>query len=108
MKTSALFHHHQRSGAVFAERHGWQVAESFSTPEVEAAGVRHSAGLADISYRPKFELQVQPERNWWRLAAGRYLLIGEPPLEAPAEAIEVTSVYSNLLLAGPRGKDVLA
>lgn len=94
-------------GATFGDRHGWTIAQSFSTPDAEAAGLRNGVGLADISYRSKFETQTQPNRSWWRLAAGRYLVIGDPPLEAPAEAIEVTSVYANLLLAGPRAKDTL-
>jgi glycine cleavage system aminomethyltransferase T len=108
VKRSALFHHHKRMGATFGDRHGWEIPRSFSAPKTEAAGVRNGVGLADISYRSKFEVRSQPERNWWRLAAGRYLIIGEPPLEAPPDAIEVTSVYTNLLLAGPRAKDTLS
>jgi glycine cleavage system aminomethyltransferase T len=108
VKRSALFHYHERMGATFGDQHGWAIAQSFSTPAAEVAAIRNGAGLADVSYRSKFETRAQPERNWWRLAAGRYLMIGEPPLDAPAEAIDVTSVYANLLLAGPRAKDTLS
>jgi heterotetrameric sarcosine oxidase gamma subunit len=107
MKHSALFHHHERSGAAFVEQHGWQLVDSFSAPEEEAASVRGGVGIADISYRTKFEMKSQPEHSWWRLSAGRYLVIGEPPLETPAGATDVTSVYANLLLAGPRSRDLL-
>lgn len=107
MKRSALYHHHQRSGATFGEHHGWHLPVSFSTPETEAAQAAQSAGLADLSHRLKFESVGQPAHSWWRLGEGRYLITGEPPLEAPAGSIDVTSVYTNLLLAGPRSRDVL-
>ena len=97
MKRSALHHHHQLSGATFADYHGWQLPASFSTAEAEAAQAAQSAGLADLSYRAKF-----------RVSGARYLVTGEPPLDVPADAIEVTSVYTSLLLAGPRSRDVLA
>lgn len=107
MKRSALFHTHRAAGVKFAERHGWAMPASFSKPEEEVAGVRSRVGLADISYRAKFLTAHQPERHWWRLTDRCYLTIGTPPLEAPAGATEVTSVYANLLLAGPRSRDVL-
>jgi glycine cleavage system aminomethyltransferase T len=107
MKRSALYHHHQRSKATFAEYHGWQLAASFSTAEAEAAQAAQSAGLADLSYRVKFEATAQPEHSWWRLGEGRYLVTGEPPLATPADSIDVTSAYASLLLAGPRSRDVL-
>ena len=107
MKRSALFHHHQHAGATFAEYDGWELPSGFSAPETEAAHVRTFVGLADISYRAKFETASAPARNGWHLAEDRYLLIGEPPLEASADAFEVTSVYTNLLLAGPRSRDVI-
>ena len=107
MKRSALFHLHQRSGAVLGEYHGWAMAASFETPEAEAAAVRASAGLADVSYRAKFDGKNAPERNGWMLGARHYLTAGDPPLEAPPGATEVTSVYANLLLAGPKSRAVL-
>jgi len=108
MKRSALFHHQEHLGATFVEYHGWQLADAFPTLEsAEVAGVRNRVGLADISHRCKFETTAQPAQHWWRLRAGRYLMIGEPPLTPPPDATDVTSVYSNLLLAGPRSKDVL-
>jgi glycine cleavage system aminomethyltransferase T len=108
MKHSALFHLHARSGATFAEHHGWEMPGSFTAPEAEASALRTGVGLADISYRTKFESKAQPQRFWWRLASNHYLTIGEPPLEAPAGATDVTCVYANLLLAGPHSRDVLA
>jgi glycine cleavage system aminomethyltransferase T len=105
MKRSALFHHHEQSGATFAEYHGWRLPAFFATPEAEAAHVANIVGLADISHRAKFETI---SRQGWRLSERRYLMIGDPPLDAPAGAVDVSSVYANLLLAGPRSRDVLA
>ena len=108
MKRSALYHLHVRSGATFTGHHGWEIPGSFSAPEAEASGARNSVGLADISYRAKFQSKSQPERYWWRLSSHHYLTIGEPPLDSPPDATDVTSVYANLLLAGPHSQNVLA
>lgn len=107
LKRSALFHHHRASRAVFVEHHGWQMPAMFSTPEQEATDVRSGVGLADLSYRAKFETPLEPQRHWWRLSPARYLAISEPPVEAPPLGIDVTSVYADLLLAGPRARNVL-
>jgi len=108
MKRSALFHIHRRSGAQFGEYFGWQLPASFASPEAEAAHARSQVALADISFRAKYESVRQPERHWWRLRDDRFLTIGDPPLDSPADAIDVTSVYTNLLLAGPFSCHVLA
>lgn len=108
MKRSALYHHHRHSGATFGEYHGWHLPASFSTPEAEAAHIQEFVGLADLSYRARFETASQPARNGWPLGEGRYLMTGDPPLDPPLHATEVTSVYTNLLLAGPRSREVLA
>lgn len=107
MKRSSLYHLHEQCKATFAEHHGWQLPAFFSTPESEAAQAEQSAGIADLSYRAKFETTAQPEQGWWRLCEGRYLVTGEPPLAAPRDAIDLTSVYANLLLAGPNCREVL-
>lgn len=70
--------------------------------------MRSGVGIADISYRAKFEGRIRPERNGWLLAANHYLTIGDPPLDRPSGAADVSSVYANLLLAGPRVKELLA
>jgi len=108
MKRSALFHMHRRMGARFGEYGGWQLPESFPTTQDEAAHARSHVALADISFRAKFETVRRPERNWWCLREGLYLTIADPPLPPPADAVEVTSVYTNLLMAGPHSRDVLA
>jgi len=122
--------------AWMTEHHGWQVPARFTSPEREAAQVREGVGLADLSWMVRFELKgyglkapppfgqgLRP----WPLAPQPFLLTCEPParaaaiatlqsfreavsdlaLPAPVYWIEVTSIYAQLLLAGPRSRDVL-
>lgn len=107
MKRSALFYAHQRRGASFIEHKGWELPAFFLPPEQEAAQVRASVGLVDQSHLLKLELKKQPSRMSWRLGANHYLLLGDSPLDAPSDAIDVSSVYTGLRLAGPRSRDVL-
>ena len=49
MKRSALFHLHQRLGAVFGEYDGWALPARFGDAEAEAMHVDRALGLADVS-----------------------------------------------------------
>ncbi len=118
------------------EHYGWKVPSSFVAPAEEAARTRQSVGLADVSWMSKFDLQghrlktphaLGPEAFLWPLGQRQYLLTCEPPaavavrermkqfqtvgpdptLRPPVYVTEVTSVYAQLLLAGPRSRDVL-
>ena len=108
MKRSALFHLHRRMGARFGEYAGWELPESFTTPGLEVSHARIRAALADVSFRAKFETARPSDRHSWRLRDDRHLTVGDPPLEPPPDSVDVTSVYTNLLLAGTRSRDVLA
>jgi glycine cleavage system aminomethyltransferase T len=107
MKRSALFHLHKKSGAKFAERYDWVMPIAFSSAELEKSQVRENAGLADLSYRTKFDTKTEPAELFWCLGKSHYLVVGEPPLNPPSGATDVTSVYANLFLAGPLSKAVL-
>lgn len=107
MKRSALFYLHQRVGVKFADRHGWEMPFSFTSPESEQSQVREQVGLTDLSYRMKFDTKTEPAQPFWRLGQNHYLVVGEPPLDPPFGATDVTSVYADLFLAGPRSKAVL-
>src|SRR6516162_10939651 len=107
MKRSALFHLHRRCGASFIEHHGWELPAFFLNADEEAAAVRKTVGLADLSYCSKLDLQKAPENSGWWLGANHYWMIAEPPLDPPPGAIDITSVYTSLCLAGPRSRDVL-
>jgi glycine cleavage system aminomethyltransferase T len=118
------------------EHHGWQIPASFTASEDEAARTRESSGLADVSWMSKFNLQghglksppaLGPEAFLWVLGRLHCLVTCEPPadhavrellrqfqnvgtdrsLPLPIYVTEVTSVYAQLLLAGPRSGEVL-
>src|SRR5262249_37716969 len=104
----ALFYIHQREGAQFGERCGWEVPVIFSSPESELAAVRESSGLTDLSYFAKFDLQAEPTQPFWRLGRNHYLVLGEPPVNVPAVgATDITSVYADLFLVGPSSRSAL-
>jgi len=107
MKRSALFYLHQREGASFTNHQGWELPAFFTAPEQESAAIRKSAGLADLSHLLKFDVQKESRGKSWRLGANHYLLMGEPPLSPPADAIDVSGVYTSLRLCGPRSREVL-
>ena len=119
------------------EHQGWQVASSFTAPHGEAEQTRASVGLADVSWMLKFDLQghglknppdLGPEAFSWVLGQLHCLVTCEPAageavrerleqfqkvgtdasLPPPIYVTEVTSVYAQLLLAGPRSRDVLS
>jgi heterotetrameric sarcosine oxidase gamma subunit len=89
-KQSALYHWAAEAGAVFTEHHGWQMPARFSDAREEAAQVVRSAGLADVSWMSKF----MGPRDVMTNTAG--------PLTT-----DVSSVFAQFLLAGPRSRDVL-
>jgi glycine cleavage system aminomethyltransferase T len=107
MKHSALFYLHSLAGAKFTERFGWGIPSSFTSPESEESHVRGHVGLADLSYRTKFDTNTKPAIPFWPLGRNHYLVIGDPPLELPSGATDVTSVYADLFLVGPRSTAVL-
>ncbi len=119
------------------EHYGWSVPASFSAPEAEAAQTRESVGLADLSWMSKFDLQgrglnsppaLAAEAFPWVLGRLHYLVTCEPSagdavrerlqqnqnagadhsLPPPIYVTEVTSVYTQLLLTGPRSREVLS
>lgn len=80
---------------------------SFTSAEAEEEQVRRHCGLADLSHRTKYDTRLQPSGLAWRLGEKHYLVIGDAPLEPPPGATDVTSVFANLLLAGPESRSVL-
>jgi glycine cleavage system aminomethyltransferase T len=99
---------HAGSGAVFTDCHGWEMPDKFSSAEAEAMGVQTGVGLADISYRPKFDSLTPSSCSSWKLSPRHYLTVGEPPLAMPKGAVDVTGAYTNLLLAGPAARRVFS
>ena len=136
IKQTALFNRHRQSGASWIEHHGWQVPAYFSKPEDEAARVRESVGLADVSWMLKFDVKGYGLKHTLALGEGafswalgplhalvtcspsarpeimdrfRRLQTAGADLSLPPSVYvtEVTSVYAQFLLAGPRCRQVL-
>ena len=107
MKRSALHSVHRNAGATFGEYSGWELPAYFVSPEQEAARVRASVGLSDLSYISKFDLRSKPEQRSWCLAPKHYLVLNEGPNPSPVESIDVSSVYAAFRLVGPNSREVL-
>jgi heterotetrameric sarcosine oxidase gamma subunit len=128
MKQSPLAQVHQEVGALFSDRDGWTMPVRYGRePEQEVAQARISVGLADWSWSTKLDLKGPgvprlsdggPFRLW-NLGARHALLTGEPRSRESLETwlgvwrrpefylTDVTGVYADLLVIGPRGRDVL-
>jgi glycine cleavage system aminomethyltransferase T len=131
-----LFNRHRKSGASWTDHYGWQVPVSFSAARDEAACVRESVGIADLSWMLKFDLKGYGMKSPLALGGGAFswvlgplhrLVTCEPSardgvterlqrlqavgsdlsLPPPIYVTEVTSLYAQLLLAGPRCRQVL-
>ena len=134
IRHTPLFHAHEQAGASFAEHHGWQIPAYFTSAPKEAEQLSKSAGLGDVSWMTKldlkgFGLKTPPAvgaARAWCLGPQHYLVTCEPPkgdavianlrsfpasqdlsLPPPVYITNVTSVYAQFLLAGPRSRDIL-
>jgi glycine cleavage system aminomethyltransferase T len=105
------------AGARMEARDGWNVAVSYP-----AASFGASVSWCDTSHLPKLQLQgglddslpfgtaVRRDGAWWcRLTASRALVIGAPPdVPEALEAVDVTSVFASLTIAGPLARECFA
>jgi len=102
------------AGARFEVRDGWNVAVSYPGESLDAVG------FADASHTRKYEIQARPpelpslelgratvdgESTWLPMTTSRALILGG---EAPAGAIEVTTGFGALRLAGPLARETFA
>jgi glycine cleavage system aminomethyltransferase T len=99
------------AGARFEVRDGWNVAVSYPGESVDAVG------FADASHLRKYELQgdlpplefgratVDGDATWLPMTTTRALVLGGEP---PAGALEVTTGFAALRLAGPLARDTFA
>ena len=128
LRHSPLLPVHRHMGATIGDFHGWAAPLRFDSPELEAARVRRSCGLSDHSWMVKLDLKALafpdlPDSDnrcaWWPLGPGHVLATCEPPERAstqekinsllgPVYCTDVTSVYADLLLAGPATRKVLS
>lgn len=113
----------EAAGARMEERDGWRVASAFGDREPNR--LSESVGFADMSQLGKFELNtehdLQPGRAerrdaaWWcPVTHRRALVICEPSATAElrerlgAQAIEMTTSYAALTIAGPLSRELFA
>jgi glycine cleavage system aminomethyltransferase T len=99
------------AGARFEVRDGWNVAVSYPGESVDAVG------FADASHLRKYELQgdlpplefgratVDGDAIWLPMTTTRALILGGEP---PAGALEVTTGFAALRLAGPLARETFA
>jgi glycine cleavage system aminomethyltransferase T len=115
------------SGARTELRDGWEVATSFGDPEAERRAVAETVGVADLSHLAKLELQGPLSHELgvgvvrggaWHLPVTptRALVVGEPAevlqlRDAPppgVHALDVTTTFAALALAGPLARETFA
>lgn len=102
------------AGARFEVRAGWNVAVSYEGAESRLRRV----GFADCSHVRKYEVTgaelpalelgratVEGDATWLPLTPARALVLGGDP---PAGAVEVTTGYGALRLAGPLARETFA
>ena len=134
IRHTALFHAHERAGASFAGHHGWQVPAYFTWAQKEAEQLSNSAAVGDMSWMTKLDLKGFGLKTPPTIHGGRachfgqehYLVTCDPAardsvlaqlkaisaspdlsLPPPVYITDVTSVYAQFLLAGPRSRDIL-
>jgi hypothetical protein len=99
------------AGARFEVRDGWNVAVSFPGESLDAVG------FADVSHIRKYELQgdlpplelgratVDGDQTWLPMTPARALILGGEP---PEGALDVTTGFGALRLAGPLARETFA
>jgi glycine cleavage system aminomethyltransferase T len=102
------------AGASFEVRDGWNVAVSYGAKETAAL---ETVAFADASHLRKYEKQgdlprlefgqatVDGESTWLPMTNTRALVLGG---EAPAGALDVSTAFGVLRLAGPLAREAFA
>src|SRR5215470_14135529 len=123
-KQTALFSTHRQMGARMTDRAGWHTASSFTSSREEVARVKTSAGLTDVSWMTKVDLKgagvhslaaLDERSRSWALGPTHLLVTCDPEARenvlahaSSADGVsvtEVTSVFAQLVLAGPCARD---
>jgi glycine cleavage system aminomethyltransferase T len=113
-RQSPLHHCHLEARAQLKNFSGWQLPAWYAEPSSELAQVRASAGISDASYLVKLDLrgpavEFPSPARLWQLTPAHALITSPQPIEfVPSSFLtDVTSIYSAILLAGPKSRDVL-
>jgi glycine cleavage system aminomethyltransferase T len=103
----------RRAGARFELRDGWNVATAFANERAALGAV----AFCDCSHLRKYELQgdlpplelgratTEGDATWLPMTATRALILGGEP---PDGAVEVTTAFAALRLAGPLARETFA
>ncbi len=93
---------------------GWQLPAWYSEPSTELEEMRASVGISDASYLSKLDAPKSSRRSLHPPGCGslplRTSLVTSPlPIDfvASSSVTDVTSIYSAILLAGPKSRQVL-
>ncbi len=115
-RQSALQHCHLEAHAHLQTFAGWRLPARYTEPDAELDLVRASVGISDASYLSKIDLRDysgefplhQPAQRW-ELTRTHSLIISPLSIDfAPSPSLtDVTSIYSAILLAGPKSRAVL-
>lgn len=112
-RQSALHRCHLELRAHLQDFYGWQLPAWYTDPSIETEQVRASVGISDASYLSKLDLRgkssISPPARLWQLTPAHALVTSPLPiaLAASASVTDVTSLYSAILLAGTRSREVL-
>jgi glycine cleavage system aminomethyltransferase T len=116
-RRSALHGCHLGAGAQLDTFFGWQLPASYTDASSELAQVRTSVGISDASYLFKLDVKFDvrgpvPEAlsgRVWKLTPTHSLITSPQPVDfTPSSLVtDVTSVYSVILLAGPKSRETL-
>src|SRR3984957_11621072 len=113
-RQSALHHCHIEAHAQLKTFVGWQLPAWYSDPSSELEHVRSSAGISDVSYLSKLDVRgptadFPPPAQLWKLTPAHALVTSPLPIAfAPSSTVtDVTSIYSAILLAGPKSREIL-
>ena len=131
IRQSPLFRRHEQAGASLVDHRGWRVPAYFTFAQQEAEHLAKGVGLSDVSWMMKVDLKgyglktppVLKDARAWRLGPEHYLVTCDPAVDEPVMQqlgcsalpdlpppiyiTDVTSVYAQFLVAGPRSREVL-
>lgn len=113
-RQSALHRWHLEVQAHLKTFSGWKLPAWYKDPSSELEDVRASAGICDVSYLTKLDLrgpagEFRPPAQVWKLTPTRALITSPQLIDfVPSSSVtDVTSIYSAILLAGPKAHEVL-
>jgi glycine cleavage system aminomethyltransferase T len=118
-RQSGLHRCHLVGGADMKAFFGWELPAWYTDPSTELSQVRSSAGISDASYLSKLDLrglkvhgmleEFRAPARLWKLTSAHALVTSPLPIPFAASSLvtDVTSLYSAVLLAGPKSRQVL-